>query len=143
MLYSALVEAHLNYGLTVWGGASKYLIDRLERTQNSVISNLTLSRRADNADYRQLGVLKVSNLYKYRIVTKYYYNREYRIQRREYQCTRGATKFHVRRTNNKYGDRLKSKVIPEMLNELPDSLRYIERIGTMKKELKEWLLKIE
>ena len=78
VLYSALVELMLNYGVTVWGGALRYLIESLEKSQKCVIANLTRTGRADDTDYRMMEVFRVSALYRYRMLTRNYYNKEYR-----------------------------------------------------------------
>ena len=139
MLYCAMVESLINYGITVWGGASRYLIDRIERTQNCVIANMTQTKRADNEDYRNLGIMRVSQLYEYRMVTRNYFKRQYRVEREQDYDMRRRRIFTENRSINKYGERVRGTKIPKLLNALPEYLRNVDSISEMKRKLKEWM----
>ena len=139
-LYCALVESFLNYGITVWGGASEYLMLRLQRSQNCVISNLSLSGRADDADYKSVGVLRVLDLYKYRVITENYFKPSYRQRAEKTYGTRQVQRFVVNRCFNKYGERTREVLIPKLLNGLPAELGDLQRISILKTKLKQLLL---
>ena len=138
MSYFALVEAILSYGITVWGGASDYLIERLERSQNSVVRNVSWTGKAATGDYRQIQILKIGELFKYKLILQNYFKSEYRTEKEKIRETRQELQYSVRRSINKYGQRSRVSCVPKLLNELPREMRNLESIGTLKKKLKEW-----
>ena len=80
MAYCALVESIVNYGITVWGGASDYLIKRLKRTQHSVVRSITPSGRAETKDYKECNILKIKEMFMFRVVTRNYFKTTYRAE---------------------------------------------------------------
>ena len=138
-IYCALVESLLNYGITVWGSASEYLMQRLQSTQNCVISNLTRTGRADAEEYKKIGVLKVRELYVYRSITRNYFNPLFR-QRKERVYNVRQERFLTNRCFNKYGERARDVKIPKMLNDLPVELRNLRSFSVLKTAVRQWVI---
>ena len=69
LLYYALVHPHLLFGLALWGNTYSTYIYKIQRLQNKAIRIITNSnaRASANPLYRKLGILKVSDLYKFEI----------------------------------------------------------------------------
>ena len=70
LLYYSLVHPHLLFGLLVlWGNTYSTYLDKIQRLQNKAIHIIINSnaRASANPLYRKLGILKVSDLYKFEI----------------------------------------------------------------------------
>ena len=73
-LYYALVNSHLLYGLTVWGGISKTFLDKLNTLQNKAVKIVTGARYFDHVTlhYNNLKILKLPDLYKFEFAKTMY-----------------------------------------------------------------------
>lgn len=141
-VYFSLFESVLSYGITSWGQASTYLIERIQRVQNSAIRNIRLGRARDADLFKELMILPVKKLYLYKTVVN---NREaFRDLPRLEHCynTRTAAGGNVTTTiyRNKHEHRANSVRLPRIFNALPRCIREEERIGRLKKDLKLWLI---
>ena len=138
--YCSLVESILNYAITVWGGASSYVVERLERSQNSVVRNVSMNGRSEHKDYYESQLLKVKELFVYRVVIQNYFKGEFRVEREKQRPTRQETQYQVSETINKYGERSRLNCVPRLLNSIPREIRRLNSIGALKRDLKVWLL---
>ena len=68
MLYKSLVESHLNYALSVWGGASDSLLDPIIKLQKKAIRICTQSKYNAHATplFGRISALKFKDLYQLR-----------------------------------------------------------------------------
>jgi hypothetical protein len=64
MIYSALFQPHLNYGITAWGFAPSSATNRIRKLQKKVIRNVTKSRyNSHTAElFKNLHILKFNDL---------------------------------------------------------------------------------
>lgn len=138
-LYCALVESLLNYGITVWGNASPYLMTRIERAQNCAVSNISTTSRADDEDYKNLEILRASELHIFRVISRNYFQPRFRKRREVEHNVRCGRVYTENKTINKYGERVRAVKVPKLLNSLPENVRNIESISRMKSELRQWI----
>ena len=122
------------------GNASEYLITRPQRTQHCVVANLTRTGRADVEDYRRIGILRLSELFTFRVLMRNYFNASYRREKNREYDVRHERRFLVNRCFNKYGDRTRENLIPRLLNDLPVELRNLERYSMLKDKLRQWVM---
>lgn len=88
---------------------------------------------------KQYNVLNFQNLYQFVILTRNYYNCEYReIQETPYQTRH---QYYVKPfIRNNYEKATIRYQIPKLLNKLPEHLRQIDEANTMKREVKKHFL---
>lgn len=134
----------MSYGITVWGSASEYLIKRIEKLQDRTVKHLGMQNSQTRKEmYTSLNILTVQNLYYYKTVINNYkdfqdcqkIDHNYRTRSHESRNLKNET------FTNKYGRRTKLVKLPKMYNELPQHLREQQRIGQVKKDLKNWLIR--
>ena len=64
-LYQTLIQPHLDYGITFWGGAHNTNLNKLTVIQKKVIRNITNSKYNQHTDplFKELKILKLKQLY--------------------------------------------------------------------------------
>ena len=69
LLYHALVQPHLVYGLPLWGSAFKTHLSKLQILQNKALRIITKSdwRTPITPKFRNLKILKIANLYTFEL----------------------------------------------------------------------------
>ena len=65
LIYYALIQSHLDYGILVWGGAPQYLIDKLLRLQKKAIRIIARKNRFTSCRplFREFQILTLPSLY--------------------------------------------------------------------------------
>jgi len=122
MLYKSLVHSIIDYGVNVWGLASKTHLDKVQKLQEKCIKSALWKRDKNsnlNEAFRTLNVLPAKEMAKFGILTK---NRTSSIkQRAPTYSTRlqSSTKYVIGIPNNKYGARTKEIILPKLFNDLP------------------------
>lgn len=105
-----------------------------------ILASKKTNERIEKKDvYKKTNILSVENLYKFAIIIDNYYKQEHR--------TRTPNLHNLRRvilrspmTYNRYGDRQLKIVVPKLFNDIPDDLLLLNKIGIVKKEIKNWLM---
>ena len=75
MIYNALIQPHLNYGILLWGKNTK----RIHKLQKWAVRSITCSKYNAHTDpiFIKLNILKIQELYKLNILKFYYkYNKK-------------------------------------------------------------------
>ena len=127
IVYRSLSESVINYGLTSFGFASDYKIEKIQKLQDKCVKT-TVGKNPSNLSleqiYENLGILKVKSLLKYNVVKKYHFNGKFRMKIENSYLTRlqKTEQYHVPPWSNKYGKRTLDYVIPELYNSLPAKL---------------------
>ena len=119
-IYYGLVESYLSYGIIAWGTASKSLIKPIEKLRQNII------KKIKTTDSNNIYFLSIDNLYKSSLMREYYFKPEYRESARTHnlntRSARNVIKYKVEKYNNNYGKRMKSHIIPTILNDLPQDI---------------------
>lgn len=146
MVYHALVESHFNYAITSWCREDNSYTRSLGKLQDKIITNMLsnkLNKKYSNINekYKFLDLLPVQQLFKYKIIKKNYYKRDYQTEVNvNMYATRQENQIYFPTTANKYGDKLDKVLIPKIFNSLPANLKNIPKIGEAKKKIKKYLL---
>ena len=132
MVYYALAESYLRYGITAWGTSSH--IRQLQKTQNKIIKFL------GNDDRKT--ILSVQNLYKLTMLNIYYNSRQYLIKIDHTHKTRTITdgKYNIPRFFNNFGKYTLPCIIPSLFNELPNELINVKPVKRKKLLLKQFFV---
>jgi len=155
LLVHAFVTSRLDYCNSLMYGANQYLINKVQRVQNSAARLISRTRKYDHVTpvLKQLHWLPIRERIVFKILVftfKALHNLgpEY-IQDivKIHKPTRALrSQFSVmaavpRTRTTTYGDRTFAKSGPTLWNALPETIRAITRLSTFKKELKTLLFK--
>jgi hypothetical protein len=129
LVYHALVESHLNYGISIWGLINDTSLDTLRVAQNNLIRAI-FRVKPDSTDdtYHKNLILPMRHLVLYRILLKSK-SMEFPLH------TSALSRYNLRMqvpmyttyiNNNDYGRRLHKCIVPKLRNQLPLSTNYSE-----------------
>lgn len=74
MLYFSLIQSHLNYCITTWGGSPKSVLNPLLVLQKKAIRIITYSKYDSHSKplFNELQILTINNLYQLNLATLIY-----------------------------------------------------------------------
>ena len=140
IIYSALVESNIMYGITLYGQASTYLLNELQSIQNVIKRHIT-AKQQNNDTKRK--ILNIEQLFKLRTVLNNYKDITGWLRVYNIHNTRAVTdgKFIVAKSNNKYGERRKEVFVRKIFNDIPFVVNEMKSKQYIKNKTTEWLLK--
>ena len=140
-MYKALVESILNYGITIYGQASRYLIQKLQHTQNRVIRHFRQRVGGEERYSINAEILNIKQLFIKRIVINYRCEMQAWERVNHVQTTRAKTRgsFKIGSFANKYGERSKCVRVKRIFNQIPQDILNIQCQATFKREIDKWI----
>lgn len=142
LIYKTLCESIIRYGIESYGMTSEENLKPLKSIHKRILKS-TLYPLTSRDKRKELmikyKILNLSNLYKYILTTKYYYQDEYRQTETTNYNTRN-THYKLPVTKNKYGERTFNYTIPKILNKLPNYLKEIQNEKQMKNKIEDYYL---
>jgi len=140
LIYVAWVESLLLYGIEVYGFASKYIIERLQRTQNRIVKILFHRCDTTNDCYSKNNILRIIQLRDYRIVLKNFFTfKDKKPLVRDGTLRDSSIKYKLPLYRNDYGTRNKAYYLPNIFNKFPSTFYAIKKHGELKIKLKQAL----
>ena len=145
MVYVALAESIIRYGIGSWGAASDTYINEIKERQIIMLKTImwykSRTQFIENA-FSDLNVLSVSGLYFQNIVNRYYFSCKYKEPFQQHHSTRhaGSGKFGMPLCNNKYGERTLDYQVPKCFNKLPSELLVVAHVCEAKRKIRKWIL---
>ncbi|KAG8250170.1 hypothetical protein J6590_108324 [Homalodisca vitripennis] len=139
--YHALVESHIRYGLTIWGGTSQQNLDRILVQQKKAIralANLTPTESCRDA-FKSLRIMTVIALYIYSVVV---YTDQAELTTGENihsYNTRRAADYHLPAHRTTQYSRKPSYIGRKVFNSLPTNLKILNG-QQLKRHLQDWLM---
>lgn len=143
ILYFALVDSRLQYGIQCWGGTFKQYIDKLRISQNHLV-RLILNcpiRESSFPLFCHLKILPVQHLYTFKVL-KIFYIRSGNTgtQNLLYQTRRNSQKyFRLPKVNKSVFKQSYQYCAPKYFNQLPQIIKDCPNLKHFMKELKCWL----
>lgn len=150
LLYNSLFYSHINYGHLIWGTTTLTNFQKIFVLQKKIlrsICNVSLEYPADLL-FNELGVMKIFDLYRYRLCLKYKIEQNMHIRhleelsnlkRREYSYqTRIMLPWQVPFSRTDYGRQTIAHTLPTILNQL--STNHIELDNLAVGNLREMML---
>ena len=143
ILYHALVEPHLTYGILAWGGITNNYLTPLEKVQKWVLKIIYSKNRSfpSNELYQQSQMLDIRGYFCLMILTNQHKNRaqlchlDHRYETRNKENTTktpATTKTMTQRSYYFLG--------PHIYNKIPNTLKAINSNKLFKKRIKTWIL---
>ena len=146
IVYYALVESIVNYGILSWGGVGKTIYDMLERSQRKILK-IIVPRRFKNKIkqniYSFTDILPFSQLHKYRLIIQQYYTQTYKKHTITTYNTRTPLTYTLPHTFNKFGERELRYLVPKIFNSLPPEIKSLNKISEVKKNVKIYLVQLK
>lgn len=144
LLYHSLVESHLQYGITGWGGVLKQHVKNLEITQKYFLKIMLNKVRTypSNDLYNESKVLDIRQLYFNKILALQYKNRNHLKNLEHNYLTRykKTREVQVERANKTIGQRSVNFMAPRIFSCLPQKTKNLNNINLFKRHVKNWIL---
>jgi hypothetical protein len=138
-IYNAWIGSILRYGIEIYGHASEYLINRLQKVQNKVIKVIfgTNLKKSTSLLYKEYKILKFKELRNFIVVTRNYFCNKYKTYTNTALTRMRGNKERYKLPNwtNVYGKRRKEWYVPKVFNELPENMLNFLSLDELKKEL--------
>lgn len=147
ILYFALVQSRLEYGIVLWGNTFQSYLYSL-KTQQKMFMRIILNRnRFDHSQplFKDLKILPLKSLFVFKILRMFYLRSgteihivpSYRLKLRNYNH------FRIPKPNNEFFKRTYDFVAPRIFNKLPDFLKSVKTVRMFSNKLKSWLLQLD
>ena len=149
LLYNALIQPHLSYGIELWGGSGKNILDVVQKLQNKAI------RFVENTSYgahtlplfNKHKILKVNDLYTFQLqilmFKAFHQTLPSKILQKYSRIQTGRLTRQVQwnlavaRKSSKLQNSRPSICGPHIWNGIPADLRKLNSLATLKKKLRE------
>ena len=146
MLYEAWIASNIRYGLEIYGFASGYPMDKLQKLQNKIVK--LLFGRGDTKTkeiYNENKILTVLQMRDYMVITKNYYDNKFKNYNWEKinKLRTQTQRFELPRWKNMYGQRNKKWYVPNTFNRLPKNTLDYQSMKELKYNLKEIILNLK
>lgn len=137
LVYFALVQSVVHYGITLYYTGPNHIVNQIK----SVLVRL-VKMFFNNIPIGMLGIMSFETLAKYTDLRRNYFQENFRnIQQVDYSLRN--QRYTVARFFNSYGKALPEYRIPLLLNDLPENLRSIESIGQVRRDLRNYFLRLQ
>lgn len=153
-LYFTLIEPHLTYGITMWGGSHSTYLNRVFKLQKRAVRIIEKIGYRDHTEhhFKSLKILPLKDLYQYNISTvTYKYHKgilpiplqNIFTQNLDYHNynTRNRLKLVTPKHKSAIYHRSIMHMGPHTWNQIPEEIRNINNYNTFRKKCKEYLLK--
>lgn len=142
ILYYALVESQLRYGIIAWGGAYNIHIKRLETTQKwilKIIYGKEITYPTDDL-YNLAKVLDIRQLTCYGLILEQKKNLNKRGILHSYQTRYKEMAITVPFATKTIVQRSSYFLSPRIFNQVPNDLKKINSLSMFKKVIKKWII---
>lgn len=145
LIYFSLVESHIRYGITAWGGALKTHLNQLEVIQRRFLKLILHknSRYNSNSLYRELKVMDIRQLFYLCVNMRYHFQKnKAEIPNHEHN-TRNRNKHIIPLVTKSKTQRAYSYISIKMYNSLPEEIKNCKTTQNFKGELKRYIYENE
>lgn len=139
VVYMALGDSHLNYGITAWGNCLLTHRKKLTVIQNKIL------RYMYGENFKQISnknnIMGLERKFVYRLFVEYYFDNEYKIEKQTERVTRASTssiKYMIPKIRTEYGRKQHAWMIPTIWEKLPNELKNLITYKGAKFFGKEW-----
>lgn len=142
IIYYALVQSQISYGIIGWGGAYERHIRNLNVIQKWILKIIHNKKRTYPSDqlFQLSQVLDIRQLYVLKILTNVHASK-IKLNKVDYlHNTRQKDQaYKTIRSNKRIGQRSASYLAPRIFAVVPSNLRYTINCSAFKKKVSEWL----
>jgi len=137
LIYDALIESNIRYGIEIYGNATKTTITKLQNIQNKIIKVLfqTGKQKARNIMKSQ-NILSIQSLTDYVTLIKYYFELSNKYCKLKQSTSLRNTNLFVPIWRNFHGKMRKKYYATTKFNSLPFCLKELPSFNELKRQLK-------
>jgi len=152
-LYETLIQPHLNYGVSLWGGTHDTHVNKLIIQQKKIIRVITNSKYNEHTDplFNQLGLLKFKQIHRLSTAKLMFkasrcelpnpLNTHYKLNATLHRHnTRQIYNPHVRYRRTQLAAKQINHIGPQVWQNVPNNLKSIKDIKLFTKHYKKFLL---
>lgn len=142
MIYCALVESQINYGIIGWGGVYSSHLQKLQVVQKWILKIIFKKKLTFPTEqiYSLSGVFDPRQLYTQKILHRVFMNKiEIKLPEHEHNTRNRERNYRTDRSQKRIGQRSFMYLAPRLYKRLPDDLRIIDKTRTFKIKLKIWI----
>ena len=146
IVYNAIVKSIIAYGITIYGQASKYIINGLQSSQNGILHHINWARKFSNSYDAEVDTFNIEQIFVQKMLQNNYKDTHTWGKIKHNMGTRAEKRgtFKVGKSFNKYGERSKRILLRRLFNRVPPGL--LQSVGEqgssssiMKKRIKDWV----
>lgn len=146
VMYNALVQSHLMYGIIGWGGVTNKYLKKLEMMQKwiiKIIYNKCYTYPSDDL-YAEARILDIRQLFARSLILRLYTekqknNNNLHGRNHNYE-TRNKNTFKTPKTEKTIGQRCHLYLSPILYNKLPSKVKEINSYNLFKNKVSKWLI---
>jgi hypothetical protein len=141
MLYNAWIQAHLLYAIELYGKASNKQIIRLQSIQDKMLKILFVHTKPHVTRLNN-EIMNISSLSIYTCIVKNYFTLQKKLERQKNTSQLRKEHLPTPMWKNKYGKMTETYFATKCFNNLPKKLKNLNTYGSIKTEIKSYLLGI-
>lgn len=144
IVYSALVESHLNYGITAWGGVLDQHLRKLQVAQKYILKVMAKKTYTFPTDalYKETKTLDIRQLYCIRTLIKQYKKTSELAHHTHSYQTRHKKNAVLPKTKKSILQRSFKYIGPKLYNYIPESIKTLP-FHIFKKKVKNWTTEMD
>lgn len=145
IIYYALVQPHLCYGIVGWGGINDCYLQNLNILQKWILKIIYGKNKTFSSEqlFKESGIFDIRQLFCLNILTNIFKNKiDIKQIKHNYSTRQKQNKCHHPRSSKTVGQRNITYLAPRIYDLLPTELKNIRNYTTYKTKIKIWLLEV-
>lgn len=141
ILYKALVESHLTYGIIGWGGILNVHLQRLQIMQKRILKIIFDKPIIYSSDelFHETHIFDIRQLYFFTAALKVFSEKKDKINHTHQTRTNNVSNLPIVFMHTNSGQRSSTYLGPKIFNSIPNSIRNVNSKSIFKRELKNFI----
>jgi len=147
ILYFALVQSRIEYGIIIWGNAFSTFLNPIYLQQKHIIRIISDKRRFEHTAplFKELKILPLRHLFVFKVLKLFFEKSRHNHKNKNVYRNRlrNPDQFVVPKPNNAFFTRTYSFISPRLFNKIPNELKNSSTKSIFLKLLKTWLIRLD
>lgn len=143
VLYYALIESRLRYGVQAWGIAKKSYVEKIDKLQRKCLKLISKTSEGSlNELMKAKNVLNITGIYLFVKLWEYLTKQKCTKVEKNVLSSysiRKPLKYKMSVMKTKYGEQTDRYIMAKLLNAIPDDISNEKRLGCLKQKMRRWL----
>lgn len=138
LMVHSLAYSILRYGITLFAHCSGFWESKVDAILKGILKSVCYNVECESEDdlFRFLGMPSFHELFVRTVVLRHFWTDEYRVSRVLQYSLKSISRFETPRCRTRYGKALRCFYVPDVFNNLPESVFQMKSISHLKKALK-------